>query len=263
MNNKKALLLLAACSIICIALLLASRTSSSTEASAQELPSDDNLRFEKDVQDLVSKLSEDKQQKVTQWTSAARFDSLVRFWDREMRPGISAEYALKAAEQTGNNANLWVEAGNRFRNLQPFFKPEDRPLIASKALACYEKALAISPNDLNVKTQYAVHLVENTEEPMKGIGILREVVGVDSTNVAAQLNLGFFSMKSGQYDKAIKRFELVKKLAPEQEEINFYLAEAYTAAGDKQEAKRYYLEFLKTNKDEEVKAEVENRIKNL
>jgi cytochrome c-type biogenesis protein CcmH/NrfG len=42
---------------------------------------------------------------------------------------------------------------------------------------------------------------------MQGITLLLEVVKQDPNNHAANLNLGMFAMKSGQYDKAVIRFK--------------------------------------------------------
>jgi cytochrome c-type biogenesis protein CcmH/NrfG len=38
---------------------------------------------------------------------------------------------------------------------------------------------------------------------MQGIALLLEVVAKDPNNFSANLNLGMFAMKSGQYDKAV------------------------------------------------------------
>jgi uncharacterized protein HemY len=70
---------------------------------------------------------------------------------------------------------------------------------------------------------------------MQGITLLREVVQADPENVNANLNLGLFSMKSGQFDKAISRFETVVKKKPSAENYAL-LAEAFEQSGDKKSA---------------------------
>jgi tetratricopeptide (TPR) repeat protein len=75
-----------------------------------------------------------------------------------------------------------------------------------------QEALTTNPDSL--KLQQAVELV-NGENPMAGITMLREMVAEDSTNVDAHYYLGLFSVKSGQLDKAIDRFERVIALRPD------------------------------------------------
>jgi cytochrome c-type biogenesis protein CcmH/NrfG len=79
---------------------------------------------------------------------------------------------------------------------------------ASKEVA----ATTMDPDSL--KLQQAVELVNGTN-PMAGITLLREMVAEDSTNAAAHYYLGLFSVKSGQLDKAIARFEKVIALRPD------------------------------------------------
>ena len=51
------------------------------------------------------------------------------------------------------------------------------------------------------RTAEAVALV-NGQEPMRGIKMLLEIVKEEPNNVEALWNLGLFSVKSGQYEKA-------------------------------------------------------------
>lgn len=66
----------------------------------------------------------------------------------------------------------------------------------------------------SLRLMQAVELV-NGPNPMEGITILRELIAKDSTNVDAQYWMGVFSVKSGQYDKAIERFNRVISYNPQ------------------------------------------------
>ena len=65
----------------------------------------------------------------------------------------------------------------------------------------------------SLKLVQAIELV-NGPNPMEGITILREIVADDQDNVDAHYWLGVFSVKSGQYDKAIERFNKVMTIEP-------------------------------------------------
>ena len=54
----------------------------------------------------------------------------------------------------------------------------------------------------------AIRAVQS-EDPMSGIQDLLTIVEEDSTQLDAQYYLGLFSIKSGQFEKAVNRFEKV------------------------------------------------------
>ena len=64
--------------------------------------------------------------------------------------------------------------------------------------------------------------MEDGKDPMKGIGLLREVEKTDSNNVKLQLTFAFFSVKSQQWDKAIKRFNKVLIIAVSYTHLDVY-----------------------------------------
>lgn len=204
-----------------------------------------------------NKLKESKGNSASPW-----LDSLIFIWDRQMRPGISAEYALQKAELSDEGL-AWKNAGIRFLAISNFFEGSDKSGLLTRAIACLEKAQVKLPTDDAVKTQLGVAYVEGSSEPMKGIALLREAVAKDSTNLDAQISLGIFSMKSGQYDKAIKRFQTVMRLRPDLPEVGIYLAEAYQMDGKPDAALSVLEQILKASKDSALTAEIGRRKQNI
>jgi len=98
---------------------------------------------------------------------------------------------------------------------------------------------------------------------MKGITILREIEKTDSNNINLQLNFAFFSEKSGQWDRAIKRFEKVLKIKPDFIEAYLHLADAYEQKGDKGKAIESLEEYLKKTDDTTAKTEIQEYINKL
>ena len=66
-----------------------------------------------------------------------------------------------------------------------------------------------------------------TENPMQGVMMLREVLNENPEHKGALLNLGLLSMQSGQMDKAVERFEKLKSLDINDTKARFYLGIAY------------------------------------
>jgi len=80
---------------------------------------------------------------------------------------------------------------------------------------------------MKARTDEAVALV-NGQDPMRGILLLREILKEDPDNVEAHWQLGLFSVQSGQYDKALGRFQKVLELdSVNYPDVWFYLGRTY------------------------------------
>ena len=64
--------------------------------------------------------------------------------------------------------------------------------------------------------------------------MLLEVVNKDPKNVDALTNLGYFAIQSGQYEKAIERFNTVLEIDPNNAEAFIYLTDTYLSQGEKE-----------------------------
>lgn len=76
------------------------------------------------------------------------------------------------------------------------------------------QAQAAPMTDAQKELMAAVQSVQSGQNPMEGIMRIRALVEQDSTFEEAHLWLGAFSLQSGQIDKAVNRFETVKRLNP-------------------------------------------------
>ncbi|MFD2872682.1 tetratricopeptide repeat protein [Mucilaginibacter ximonensis] len=160
---------------------------------------------------------------------------LAAAWDDVDQPAPAAFY-YTAVAKSNNSFDAWLTAGNRYNDA--FKISQDTaltPAYISGAVEAFTNALKLKPQSLDAKTGLGVADVNGGASPMQGIALLREVVAQDPENVNANLNLGLFSMKSGQFDKAIERFKTVIAKKPDFESY-FYLAETYKQLGRKPEA---------------------------
>jgi tetratricopeptide (TPR) repeat protein len=190
------------------------------------------------------------------------YERLITAWDSLHQPVVAAYYMEKAALASPIEKN-WTAAGNRYYMAVRFVGDAERQLLYSKAIVCFEKALELNPSAVETKISLASCYVEGSSEPMKGIAMLREVEKVDSNNVNLQLNFAFFSEKSGQWDRAIKRFEKVLKIQPDFIEAYLHLADAYKQKGDKENAIKSLEKYLTLVDDVTIKTEVQNYINQL
>jgi tetratricopeptide (TPR) repeat protein len=160
---------------------------------------------------------------------------LASQWDDVNQPAPAAFYYLEAARKD-NQLSDWLTAGNRFNDA--FKLTQDTavmPAYLANAVEAFQGVLKLKPESLEGKTGLGVAYVNGGASPMQGIALLLEVVKQDPNNESANLNLGLFSMKSGQYDKAVARFKTLIAHKPAFEPY-FYLAETYKQLGQKEEA---------------------------
>jgi len=191
------------------------------------------------------------------------YDSIGIAWDNLKQPGIAAHYYEIKAKKDNGETN-YINAAYRY--FDAFKLTEDSALrneMVVKAIACYEKVISINPKNLNAKTDLGVCYAEGTATPMKGILLLREVIAEDPKHENAQLNLGFLSIKSNQFDKALERFDKVLEINPARTEVLVYKAQTYFQMGDTLHAKENIQLFIKSSKDEIAKKDAEQFLQSL
>ncbi|ARK11238.1 tetratricopeptide repeat protein [Fibrivirga algicola] len=189
------------------------------------------------------------EQLITFYRSASRFDS-------------AAFYAGEIAKiDPSEQANL--RAGNQYFEAYGFAIAEQKAAyLGEQTRAYYQKALAKNPNLLEAKANMAMTYV-NTQTPMSGIMLLREVLQQDPTNELALFNLGMLSMRSGQYSKATERFRQILVNDPANRKAQFYLAVSLVESNQKAEAKKVLAEVKANEKDPQILAaikELEERV---
>ncbi|MBI1315272.1 tetratricopeptide repeat protein [bacterium] len=127
-----------------------------------------------------------------------------------------------------------------------------RPVEGSSANAA-STAGSGSPDSLNAMVAEAVSRLERGEgSPMEAIGLLRKVVELDPNHLNANLYLGYFSVVSGQFEKALPRLEIVLQQEPRHSQALLLKGQALNGLGRKTEAKEMFQRCLETDPDPET-----------
>jgi tetratricopeptide (TPR) repeat protein len=209
------------------------------------------------INDLEAKL-----QKASDAEKTAIEKQLAKTWDDVNQPAPAAFYYLAVARKE-QSFNDWLNAGIRFNEAYKMSSDTTAmPAYVSNAVEAFQNATKLNPASLDAKTGLGVAYVNGGASPMQGIALLREVVVKDPKNVAANLNLGLFSMKSGQYEKAVERFKTLIDIKPDFEAY-FYLAESYKQIGKKQEAIAAYQKCKELMPDPSFTQRIDQYIKEL
>lgn len=194
-------------------------------------------------------------------------DSLIALYDMMRKPVPSAYHALLKARETGD-VDAWTEAGERFLlNAKYMGDVARKENWFATSRNCFERALEITPEDLGIKVDLGVCLVEGASllgiAPMEGIGVLKQVEQADPDNIKALINLGYFSIRSGQFDKAEERFRRVLEAEPTYVEAYLYLADMYEKQQHKDKALEALASYRDLTDDPARRAEVERYMKEL
>lgn len=162
---------------------------------------------------------------------------LAHQWDEVNQPAPAAFYYLELARKD-NKFEHWLNAGNRFNDAYRFTQDSTiQSGLVLNSVDAFQHATQLKPDNLDAKAGLGVAYVNGgAPSPMAGISLLLAVVEKDPNNWNANLNLGMFSMKSGQYEKAVQRFKTLIAQQKQEVEPYFYLAESYKQLGMKKEA---------------------------
>lgn len=193
--------------------------------------------------------------------TAVAYKDIAEFWERQQNLNVAAHFYKKAALLENTEKSITF-AGNLFllqmNNTQ---EAEIKEWQAIEAIECFDKVSEMNPQNLNTKIALASCYIDGTGEIMKGVGALKEVTAKDSMNIQANMLLGKLSVKSGQHEKAIKRFNVVLSQDSKNTEALYFLAEAHKNMGNKEKAIELFEQCKKIVNSPDFSAEIDNYIK--
>lgn len=232
------------------------------DARKRQLPSE-QLVFINNLENNISR-GDLKHQQVNQYTN------LANFWKDSAGKLIPYIYYLSEAAKLDNSEKkLTFAARLILENMRREDDPGKKVWEAQTAATLFEKALKLDPDNQDLQVGlgscyvYGEGMIGNAEQTMKGIQQLLQVVKKDSNNMQAQLVLGIGGVISNQFDKAIERLNKVVSFDPHNLEAVSWLADAYAATGDKQNAVKWYEQSKHLVNNPEFSKEIDARIKAL
>lgn len=199
-----------------------------------------------------------------------QYTALAYFWKDSA--GIFLPYAYylsEAAKLDNSEKNLTFAARLILENMRREENAQIKTWEAETAAILFQKALLLNPDNDDLKVGlgscyvYGQGMTGDPQQTMKGIQQLLEVVRKDSNNMKAQMVLGIGAVISGQNEKGVERLNKVVTFDPHNLEAVSWLADAYAATGDKQNAIKWYEQSKHLVNNPEFNKEVDERIKAL
>lgn len=198
------------------------------------------------------------------------YQSLADFWKDSIGSYEPYLFYLGKASKLDNSEKKLTFAAQLF--LEALRGEQDNAKLnweTTEAIDLFERAIKLNPenDDLRIGLGscyvYGKGRNGNPQETMKGIQELLAVARKDSNNMKVQIVLGVGGLVSGQFDKALERFQRVVKNQPTNLEAVAYLADTYAAKGNKEEAIRWYNISKRLSNNPHYTEEVDKRINSL
>ncbi|MCI4669104.1 MAG: tetratricopeptide repeat protein [Bacteroidia bacterium] len=192
-------------------------------------------------------------------TKAGILRTLVDSLDRNFQWAYAAKYAdvLLAAESSLQNQQ---KAGVlAYKATQTTMVQADSVLFrkfSDKAMTYLEEVVQKEEQNEEALLYLGLSYVKSglQQNAMRGIMTIRSVLDINPDNVEASMQLGDFSMQTGQWEKASSRFLKVLKLNPNNDEARFKLAMTYAQLEKTTEAIQELDRVIKESTNDELKA---------
>lgn len=165
------------------------------------------------------------------------YEKIARIWQEHKQLPMAAHFYGQAAKLENSEKKLNF-AGQFFLDLmhQPGTTPSVQLWEAQQAVDYLSRSRELNPDNDSTTIALASGYIEGTGETMQGVQLLLGITREKPDHIPANLTLGRLAVQSGQFDKALARFETVLKQQPENTEALYFMAEAWKGKGNKQKA---------------------------
>jgi tetratricopeptide (TPR) repeat protein len=152
---------------------------------------------------------------------------------------LAGYYAEKAAESLNSDSMRLLSS--RYYIFASGVSDENthRRVYLKQAGQLLQEYLQVNEGDLDAKSLLGYVYVRTEPAPMKGIGLLQEILSSHPDHEQTLQMLGNFSIESGQFEKALERFKKLLSLHPQNADYYFKLSEVFGKMNEKDSASHY------------------------
>ncbi|MEM9847330.1 MAG: hypothetical protein AAF847_05540 [Bacteroidota bacterium] len=166
------------------------------------------------------------------------YKELSGLWYRLDNAAIAGHYAEEIAK-VEDTEQAWSITGTTYAIcVQRADTDKVKQFCTDKAFQAFESATSINPDNVQHKVNLALVYLE-TQNPMAGIQMLRNLNQQYPRNVLVLMTLGRQAMRTNQLERASERFTKVLEIDSDNKEAACALAEIYSKLQRQLEAKQY------------------------
>lgn len=187
--------------------------------------------------------------------------ALVLEQTRKLDAAVTARVELLS--KANDKDDLLFNARKIVNSLRFLANQSVKQSAISKVEGLLNNWLKDEPNNLNYLILMAGLEIEGKQDVMSGVTLLKRVVAEDPDNMAASFQLGRLSIQSGQFEKAVQRFEVVLGVDPNSVDALLYMSEAQMGLGEKAKALEYLIKAAESAENPAIKEEIKKYIERI
>ncbi|MEM9887252.1 MAG: hypothetical protein AAF849_15270 [Bacteroidota bacterium] len=216
----------------------ATRSQSLESTDASILIREARAELETEALNSVRILEQEIEISTSDSAKLAAYKDLSGLWYRLENIAIAGHYAEKAA-LIEDTEEAWSIAGTTYAICtQRANTDKIKQFCTSKAFKAFESATSINPDNIQHKVNLALVYLE-TQNPMQGIQMLRNLNQQYPESVLVLMTLGRQALRTNQLERAGERFTKVLTIEPNNREAACALADIYTQLKRQFEAQQY------------------------
>ncbi len=190
---------------------------------------------------IIGLKEQELQRAQTDSATFIKLENLAKEWYALGFPEISAHYAEEIAKER-NDADSWSIAGTTFTIcVTKQVEEKVRAYCNKHAKEAFENAISIDPDNIDHRINLSVLYTEAPPKnnPMQGILMLREMNQENPEEIKVLNQLARLSIRTNQWDNALKRLNQVLKIKPDNQPAICMIAKVYQSLQDFSRAADY------------------------
>jgi len=221
---------------------------------------EEKVELEPGQQQRLDELTAGLKQAADDTARVKALNAMAEFWKKLKKP-VQVAQVYEQMAGLRKTAESWQRAGEEYYRAVQFADENLTGKIYQRAIAMFDEVLKLDPKHERARIKKGVCMAEMGQAPMEGIKLILEVAEQNPQNAEAQLNLGFLSVRSNQYDKAVERFKRVLEIDSSNIDVHIYLANTYEMMQDTANLLKHYERYIALSRDTFTAAQISDYIK--
>jgi tetratricopeptide (TPR) repeat protein len=182
----------------------------------------------------IEKSSSDKEK-------TAILKKISGFWYAQGELPVAGDYAEKAATLENTDSSWSVAGATYFTGLTKSTDKTIRDFCSTRAVKAFENAVSLAPNNASHRVNVALVYAENpsADNPMQAVLLLRDLEQKYPDAPSVYNALGRLAIKTGQWQRAVDRFEKSWTLDKTNIKTPCFLVKAYEELGNSAKVAEY------------------------